>query len=294
LWDGGQLAAAVHDTGVHIRPVSGFGGEPLTGTPCSPRHWLPSWLPRRNRELVTSKVKLNQKARAFLYASIRRDRWRRRRTTTILSGLLALAIAAAVYAFFQQRAAQLQQRIATAHGLVAQADEARGRDPRIALLLGIAAHHIHPDGETQASLVSTLITTHYAGNLTGYSYPVISLALGPNGRALATVSEDDTVALWDLSDPAKPRRLGQPLTGHSDRVTSLALAPDGRTLATGSGDQTVILWDLSDPAKPRRLGEQLTGYSNSVTALAFVPSGRILSGADWDGTVISWNLAGLY
>ena len=51
--------------------------------------------------------------------------------------------------------------------------------------------------------------------------------------------------LWDLTDPTRPRRLGDPLTGHTDDVYAVAFARDGHTLATASGDQTVLLWDLS-------------------------------------------------
>jgi WD40 repeat protein len=53
------------------------------------------------------------------------------------------------------------------------------------------------------------------------------------------------VLLWDVTDPTRPRRLGDPLTGHTNGVTAVAFAPDGHTLATASDDQTVLMWDLS-------------------------------------------------
>ncbi len=72
-----------------------------------------------------------------------------------------------------------------------------------------------------------------------------SVAFAPDGTTLATGDTDGTVILWDLTDPAQPRRLGQPLTGHTGPVYSVAFAPDGTTLATGGDDGTVILWDLT-------------------------------------------------
>ena len=74
--------------------------------------------------------------------------------------------------------------------------------------------------------------------------------------------------LWDLTDPARPRRLGEPLTGHTDDVSAGAFAPDGRTLATASAAETdetvVLLWDLTDPARPRRLGVLRRGDPNRM------------------------------
>ena len=64
-----------------------------------------------------------------------------------------------------------------------------------------------------------------------------SVAFAPDGHTLATGSDDGTVILWDLTDPTRPRRIGDPLTGHTDAVYSVAFAPDGHTLATGSDDR---------------------------------------------------------
>src|SRR6266508_2366129 len=209
-----------------------------------------------------------------------------------LAMLVVLAIAAAGVAVNRQRAAELQQRVATAGGLVAQADAARDSDPRLALMLGVAAQRIHPDGQTQASLVNTLIATNYAATLTGHSVSVSAVAFVPDGRTLATAGGDPDVILWDLADRAQPRRLGQSLRGHSLRVTAVAFAPDGRTLATGSNDRTTILWGVADRARPRRLGRRpLRGHSAEVSAVAFAPDGRTLAPARNEGAMILWDLA---
>ena len=117
-----------------------------------------------------------------------------------------LALTAAGIAILQQRATQEQQRIATARLLVAQADATRDTDSPTALRLGIAAQRIHPDGETQASLVNTLTTTRYAGTLTGHNGAVTSVAFSPHGPTLATGGDygngHSSVVLWDHSHRA--------------------------------------------------------------------------------------------
>jgi WD40 repeat protein len=122
---------------------------------------------------------------------------------------------------------------------------------------------------------------------------VTSVAFAPDGRTLATASGDRTVILWDLTDPAQPRRIGLPLTGHTAGVTSVAFAPDGRTLATASYDRTVILWDLTDPVQPRTLGRPLSGHTEGVYSVAFAPDGHTLATASADDTAILWDLTRL-
>ncbi len=67
-----------------------------------------------------------------------------------------------------------------------------------------------------------------------------------------------TIRLWDLTDPAHPAPLGQPLTGHTNGVNGVAFSPDGHTLASASQDETARLWNLTDPTHPAPLGQPLT------------------------------------
>jgi energy-coupling factor transporter ATP-binding protein EcfA2 len=235
LWGGGQLAAAVTDTGARLSVGSASSSQ---------RHSLSRWLPRQRRVLVTDRVDISPTARDFLHTSIRRDRFRRRRALTVLSLLLCGALLAAGIAVSEQHTAQQQLRAATAGQLITQANSLTGFDPLTALKLNLAAHHLDPSGETHASLVTNLTTTRYSGTLTDHT-GVSSVAFAPDGHTLATASDDRTVRLWDLSDRARPSPLGPPLTGHTGPVSSVAFAADGHTLATASEDRTVRLWDLT-------------------------------------------------
>ena len=161
-----------------------------------------------------------------------------------------------------------------------------------ALAEALAAQRLHSE-PTSASR-STLYTATTALNTTrgilATPVSVSGVAFSPDGHTLAAASDDHTVRLWNLTDPAHPGPLGQPLRGHTDRVWSVAFSPDGHTLASGSSDHTVRLWNLTDPAHPHPLGQPLTGHTDTVWSVAFSPDGHTLASGSSDHTVRLWNL----
>jgi WD40 repeat protein len=127
-----------------------------------------------------------------------------------------------------------------------------------------------------------------AGVVGGHDHQIWGSAFSPDGRRLATASNDRTVRVWAW-DPARFESEQEPeLTlhvrsgGFGNRV---AFSYDGRHLVTGGEKHSVNIWD----AKTGELIETLHGHTGDVYAVAFSRDGRWLATAGEDTTVRIWD-----
>jgi WD40 repeat protein len=89
--------------------------------------------------------------------------------------------------------------------------------------------------DSAMSIIVEKITT-----LSGHSGAITSISISPDGKYLASGSNDKSVKLWDLSSGREIFTL----KGHSDIVTSVDLSPDGNYLVSGSRDKTIMVWQI--------------------------------------------------
>jgi len=122
--------------------------------------------------------------------------------------------------------------------------------------------------------------------LSGHTDWVRSVAFAPDGRLLASGSDDKTIKLWEVATGWELRTL----SGHTDWVHAVAFAPDGQLLASGSRDKTIKLWYRWKVNSGRELCT-LSGHTHEVHAVAFAPNGQLLASGSRDNTIKLWEVA---
>jgi WD40 repeat protein/DNA-binding SARP family transcriptional activator/serine/threonine protein kinase len=188
----------------------------------------------------SSELALAEEERRYLAASrvaadadAARSRRRRRRTISLLSTALALTLVLSGVSIVQRGVAEEQADLTRARELAGDAQLAITADPERGVLLALEAVATHRDTQQrpvpdavsalQAALQASRVELHLPdGNET--------LALGPEGRLLATGSSEDPTAVR-VVDIASGEEVA-----HFDALAAvggLAFSPDGSTFAVG-------------------------------------------------------------
>ena len=168
-----------------------------------------------------------------------------------------------------------------------------------------------PDGSTLASGGDNTIRLWEVATgkelfpSTGHHGPVTAVALSPDGKIVASASEDRTIRLWETATGKELRQLRDPEDLFTldllefkfrpvleDIVESLAFSPDGKTLASGDRGGNIGLWEVAT-GKQLRYFSYLTGFYVGVAddmhvVVAFSPDGKTLASGNGRGTISLW------
>ena len=167
-------------------------------------------------------------------------------------------------------------------GMVLFHDVDSGQE-KAAVMLGrraIMAIVFAPDGKTLAAGASNgdlyLVDTdsHHVTELSRHPFQLRSLAFSPDGSALAGISWDGAVVLWD---PATGERIGAIGLAHEQGAIAVAFAPDSQSLISLGRDGEVKVWEWESGTLQQSMASGSTAAGLGVSA-----DGQLVAVGIWE------------
>ncbi len=110
--------------------------------------------------------------------------------------------------------------------------------------------------------------------------------ISPDGKILATCSDDGNVYVWNINDNSNPLR--QISKDKKQSYRNILISPNGKYLISGTADGDVFIWDAPFIKSEVRIIED--GHHDIINHIAINASSEKLLTASSDGTVKLWDI----
>ncbi|HAX80765.1 MAG TPA: serine/threonine protein kinase [Cyanobacteria bacterium UBA11372] len=125
-------------------------------------------------------------------------------------------------------------------------------------------------------------TWKYVGTVFGHSTRVLAVAISPNGKTLASSSQNGTIKLWSLeSGKALPSRT---LSKGSDAVQSIAFSPNGEILVSSDRHGNIKFWQV----ETGELKSSFCGHLSPIQSIVISADGQIIASAGDNKNIKIW------
>lgn len=163
---------------------------------------------------------------------------------------------------------------------LAQARALMDRDPSqaIAWLKTLSAQS--PRWPAARTLAADALSRGIGQVFRAHTGGINAVVFAPDGKTIATASDDRTVRVW-------PLEMGEArvFEGHTDEIWAAAYSPDGKYLATGGKDRSVRLWDVA-----KGTSKVLEGHLQWITHVTFSSDGKWLASQGLGDGIFLWNI----
>jgi WD40 repeat protein len=78
-------------------------------------------------------------------------------------------------------------------------------------------------------------------SLEGHTGAIKSVTFSPDGKHIASGSDDKTIKIWQ-QDQSNKWECIETIANHTDAVNWVTFSRDGKFLASGSNDKTIRIW----------------------------------------------------